>query len=134
MVNTKTNNMANAIQTLDRNVVRMINAEIEAALQQVSQKYGIEIDLGNSRFTNANCDLKVKYSVKTSDGMVMTREAEDYNRYAKMRGFTKMLGDLITVGGNTYEIAGMKPRSTKYPILAKCTTTGKMYKFSEVYV
>lgn len=134
MVNTNKHIMTNTIQNLDRTAVRMINAEIEAALQQVSEKYGIQIDLGNSSFTNTNCELKVKYAVKGGDGMVMTREAEDYNRYARMKGFTKKLGDLITMGGNTYEIVGMKPRSTKYPILAKCTITGKTYKFSEVYV
>jgi hypothetical protein len=59
----------------------------------------------------------------------MTKEATDFNRFAASFGITKKLGDTFFFRYETYEIVGLKPRSSKYPLLAKNISSGKTFKF-----
>ena len=128
-------NQMNNIKSLDRGAVRTINADIESALQAVATKYGITISLGNATFSKSNCDLKIKYAVQGDSGMAITREVEDYNRLAKaMFNTTKQVGDQIEFNGDTFEIVGLKPRSHRYPLLAKSMRDGKTYKLPSIAI
>lgn len=44
-------------------------------------------------------------------------------------GIQLELGDEFKYDGKTYTIVGLKPRSKRYPILAKCSD-GKTYKLT----
>jgi len=66
----------------------------------------------------------------TSSGDVLTREAQDYKRFASAMGFdADTLGRELTWGGDAYTIAGLSIKSTKYPLLCRRVKDGKMYKF-----
>lgn len=120
----------NKVNSLDRASVRQINSEIESALKAVAEKYGIAIKVGNSRFSNTNCTTKIEIATVAESGEVLTKEAVDFNRYASsMFQITKKLGDTFECRYDTYEIIGLKPRSSKYPVLAKNLANGKTFKF-----
>lgn len=121
--------MSNKINSLDRAAVRRINNDIELALKAVADRYGVQIKVGNSRFSNTNCTTKIDISTVNEGGTVMTKEATDFNRFAASFGITKKLGDTFDFRYDRYEIVGLKPRSSKYPVLAKSLSSGKTFKF-----
>lgn len=121
--------MSNKINSLDRTAVRRINDDIQSALDAVAKRYGVQIKVGNSRFSDSNCTTKIDISTVNEGGTVMTKEATDFNRFATSFGITKKLGDTFEFRYDTYEIVGLKPRSSKYPVLAKNVSNGKTFKF-----
>lgn len=121
--------MSNKINSLDRAAVRRINNDIELALKAVADRYGVQIKVGNSRFSDSNCTTKIDISTVNEGGTVMTKEATDFNRFASSFGITKKLGDTFDFRYDRYEITGLKPRSSKYPVLAKSLSSGKTFKF-----
>lgn len=121
--------MSNKINSLDRTAVRRINDDIQSALDAVAKRYGVQIKVGNSRFSNTNCTTKIDISTVNEGGTVMTKEATDFNRFATSFGITKKLGDTFDFRYDRYEITGLKPRSSKYPVLAKSLSNGKTFKF-----
>ena len=85
-------------------------------MKAVAEKYGVAIKVGNSRFSNNNCTTKIEIATVAESGEVLTKEAVDFNRYASsMFQITKKLGDTFEFRYDTYEIVGLKPRSSKVP-------------------
>jgi len=115
------------VTSFNRQNIRQINSELEAALKQVAEKYGLEVKLGNTRFTGDNFTTKVQVATVAEGGITMSKEATDFNRYKTILGINMELGQEFQRSGKTFTIVGLKPRSTKYPILAKCSD-GKTYK------
>lgn len=115
------------VTSFNRQNIRQINSELEAALKQVAEKYGLEVKLGNTRFTGDNFSTKVQVATVAEGGITMSKEATDFNRYKTILGINMELGQEFQRSGKTFTIVGLKPRSKKYPILAKCSD-GKTYK------
>jgi hypothetical protein len=116
---------------IDRNKVRLISAEIDAALKDIANRHNIQLTTGGGTFSSNNFTIKVNGSAISSDGSVMTKEAEDFKSHAFLFGLkAEDLGKTFFQGGKMYEIVGCKPRSSKYPILAQCKNDGKTYKFT----
>lgn len=115
------------VTTFNRQNIRQINAEMEAALKAIANKYGVEVNLGSIRFTGANFTTKIQVATVAEGGITMSKEATDFNRYKTILGINMELGNEFERNGNTYTIVGLKPRSKKYPVLAKCSD-GKTYK------
>jgi hypothetical protein len=115
------------VTSFNRQNIRQINSELEAALKQVAEKYGLEVKLGNTRFTGDNFSTKVQVATVAEGGITMSKEATDFNRYKTILGINMDLGQEFQRSGKTFTIVGLKPRSKKYPILAKCSD-GKTYK------
>lgn len=118
------------VTSIDRQTIRMINAEVDSALQAIGEKYGLSMKMGNSTFSHTNFTTKYTASVKDSSGVAVTPEAQDWDRFAHRHGITAKVGDTFTTPqGDTYTIMGWKHRSHKYPILAS-SRNGKVYKFT----
>lgn len=115
------------VTSFNRQNIRQINSELEAVIKQVAEKYGLEVKLGNTRFTGDNFTTKVQVATVAEGGITMSKEATDFNRYKTILGINMDLGQEFQRSGKTFTIVGLKPRSTKYPILAKCSD-GKTYK------
>ena len=117
------------INSFDRANIRQINAEIQRALSSIANKYGVEINLKNTRFTTSNYSTKIEVATVGNNGVTMTKEAIDFNRYKNIKGINADLGDAFNYQGDIFTITGYKPRSSKYPVLAVSNDTGKTYKF-----
>ena len=115
------------VNSFDRQNIRQINAEISKALATIANKYDVEISLKNTRFTSSNFSTKIEVCTVGQDGVTMTKEALDFNRYKSYKGINANLGDSFDRNGKTFTVIGYKPRSTQYPILASCSD-GKTYK------
>jgi hypothetical protein len=114
-----------------RNVIKNIRPEIEAALKEIAQRHGVVIKCGNGSYTNSNFTLKLEASaIDAVTGAVATKEAEAYKRNAPLYGLqADWLGQTFqSYSGDSYKVIGMKPKSTKYPILGE-RADGKVFKF-----
>jgi hypothetical protein len=117
--------------SFDKSTIKALRPKIEAALQELAEAEGISIDLGSARFDSSNCTFKLILSTVNTDGTVNTKEGEDFKFYGPNRYGLKAeaLDATFTRQGEQWTITGCKPRSSKYPILAK-NRNGKTYKFA----
>lgn len=116
------------ISSFDRSTVRLINSEIESALQAIGNKYGVQIGTGNSRFSSTEFTTKVKVAAVNSSGVVLSKEAKVWDLMAPTHGINFKVGDQFQVHSSplTFTITGWNTRSPKYPIQAQAG--GAKYK------
>jgi len=116
------------VTSFDRPTVKALRVDLDSALAKVAKEYGIEISTGNISFSGDNCSIKVKASVIGDGGMVITKEATDFARYAKYELPGVKLGDTFMNAGTVYTITGWKSRARKSPVLAKSSANGETYR------
>jgi len=118
------------ITEFDRPTIKRLRSEIDDALLELSEKYGIEIKTGSASFSNTNVTFKLELATVGSDGEVNTKEMDDFRHNAWRFGLSEDdLGKEFTHRGNRYRVVGMKPRSPKYPIIAERIGDGARFKF-----
>jgi hypothetical protein len=90
-----------------------------------------QIELKGGTYSDNNISSRIVISVKGDDGEIVTKEAEDFTRYASTYGLKpEDLGERFRdFNEKEFEIVGCKRRSRKYPILVKEVRTSKVYKF-----
>ena len=115
--------------TFDRANLRVLNADIQAALTEVGKKHGITIALGTGRFSPNEYRSKITATTSAPvDAAVRARkEFEEYAGafFLKPSDF----GQTFVVGGKQYTICGIKPKSRQYPVLGR-NARGKVFKFA----
>jgi len=119
------------ITTIDRPTMKAIRDILDRALESVKDELanlGVGATAGNARFSARNATFKVDFGLLGEGGEVVSREAEDFKRYATLFGLTPDdLGKTVTLfNGHTYKIEGLKMKSRLYPIFA--SRNGKMFK------
>lgn len=108
---------------------RQFSTDLEAALTELGEKYGVKITAGSAKENGGNVEMKINCSEIKADGSVETKEAADFKLYAPIYGLSADdLKKEIVYAGKKYEIVGAKPRSHKFPILAKNLADKKLYK------
>ena len=65
---------------LDRSTCRELRDRIEKHLSSLNIE-GIDIRLGNGSFSPNNATFKLEVSVKNEDGVVMSKDAENWDIY-----------------------------------------------------
>ena len=117
------------ILEMNRSNITAISAAAEAALQKVAAQYGLILKQERGTFSPADGTFTTKWTFvcETENGIpadfirsaaFFNLKPEDYGReFRASRGL--------------YTLCGIKPKNRKYPILGKCVSTGKTYKFTE---
>ena len=122
--------MDDKIKELDRSTVKYIGKRLETAVTPLAEELGVAIDVGNCTFQASNCKFQLKVSVLGSDGEAMTEESESFRSNARLFGLEPDdLGKEFVFRGQSYTICGLKPKSRKYPVIAR-SGNGKDYKFA----
>jgi hypothetical protein len=122
--------METIIKKLDKSTVTYIRNRLKAALKPLAKELGVVIDLGNCTFRASNCRFQLKIAVLDSTGEAITEESDSFRRNAKLFGFEAAdLGKEFTFQGQLYTICGFRPKSRKYPVIAR-SCNGKDYKFA----
>jgi hypothetical protein len=117
-----------AITGFDRTSCRILSRDIEEALQAIAAKHGIVIRPGRGTFSGGHFTLKVECSTVSQDGTVNSKEAEDFKRYAALYSLqADDLGKTITLSFERYTIGGIRPKATRFPILAKRVKDGRVF-------
>lgn len=117
------------IKKFDRPTLKAIRGDMDAALMAVAEKYGITLEVGNVSFADTNFRAKLEARIQFGDGE-LTVAAQDFVNLARSYGFQpEDLGREFSSNGKRFKITGMKPGSSKYPVLGNCVLTGRGYKF-----
>ena len=117
-----------AITGFDRVSCRVLSKDIEAALLAVAARHGIVIKAGRGTYTSGHLTLKIECSTVNRDGVVNSKEADDFKTYASL--YDLQAGDLgktITFSFERYTLTGIRPKATRFPILAKRVKDGKVF-------
>ena len=121
----------NTITNIDANTCRALRSNLSDALKTISEELGVNIRIGNARFTRASVTFKMDVVVNNSDGSAQTKASLDFEKHANRYDLKPSdLGKAFSLNGETFTIEGLKPRSHKYPILARSGKNGKLYKLA----
>jgi hypothetical protein len=129
--------------TINRDSVKIIGAEIDAAIAEVLARHDLEAAPRRIGFDATGFKYSVQVSVVNANEAgvnLSSNEAQGWLMVASMRGFPERdaavaaLGSTFTSGGRTFAFLGYKTRSPKRPLLARCVQDGKTYVFSEATV
>ncbi len=116
---------------LTRSTLRTINDDIDAALKAVGEKHNVVIKTGNATFSPANATVKVSIATVTADGVVETKERDDFRRKALRYGLpSDALDKVVMIAGRSFKVTGLNPRAKAYPVILTDTFTGKRYKYT----
>jgi len=120
---------------MNRQLVKELRDALQEALASVEEEHNVKVHVGNASYSNSNATFKVEVA-DIVEGNVITKEVSDFKKYANLYGLiAEDLGKTVkNFNGEKYKIAGLKPRSKKYPIIMEQVGTGTSYKFSEKVV
>jgi len=119
------------MRTFDKASLRAILADMDAAVAGVAEKHGVKISVGRATYEPHNATVKVELSTIGEEGEVHSREAMDYQKHASLFGLDpNSLGAKFAMQGELFAITGLKPRSPKFPVLARRNRDGQMMKFT----
>lgn len=116
----------------NRSGFELFKNDVKAALKQVAEKHGVEIECGNISYTDFNFTMQLK--VVKNDGYVDGKRGvfeqecilfgfrpEDYNRE-------------FTVNGKQFRLVGFNLKSPKNNCSIYCVDDGKTYKYNDEMV
>jgi len=115
---------------IDKQFLKLMRPDIDAALKAVAEKYGVQIATGNASFSANEATYKLKVNVIGEGGKVLTQEVERLAQYGEMIGLPGVKhGDKFTHKGSGYTIYGLKADiSGKHPVIVD-GAAGRRYAF-----
>jgi hypothetical protein len=112
------------------NQLELIRKEINDAIAAVAAKHNMTMSLGKITYDEVSFKSEIKATVISTDGTDL-KARNDWDHYCKLFWLkSEDFGKTFVDAGETYTICGVKPRNTKFPILAK-SIKGVTYKFPD---
>ena len=122
-------------KNLDKTACKTLRKDLESILEVLEDQHNIKINIGKMTYYGQTITTKMTVSLPDANGNTHNPDETAYLKVSEgifpaAWGFKKWLklGDTFTERGTTYTICGFRPRSTKYPLLAK-NGNNKVYKF-----
>lgn len=115
---------------ITRPLLKALRDEINAALEAVAEKHGIAIETGSASFTERTATFKLNIAIRgegaEGESAAVLKAAADWEARAILYGLKKeWLGDTFLYGAKPMVILGLMPKRSRFPILARDTSTGK---------
>lgn len=117
---------------IDRETVKAVRADLEAALNAVAEKHNLEGRVGRMSY-GASINGRFEMFPKALSGTVNTAtpEATAFARFAPRYGIDPdKLGVLFTVHGEDYVLLGLKTSRPSYPLEVRRFRDGKVFKMA----
>jgi len=109
--------------------ISVVQDKIKKAIAQIEKEENVKISFGSCRYNSAfyQTQMKVTTTVKTD------QVKDVYTNICKRLGFTQnIVGMKFNGPSGVYEIIDIKPRNTKYPIIAN--VGNKQFKYSVSHI
>ena len=120
---------------MNRDIAKAIETRMITLLSPMEKELGVKVTAKGGTIGDTYVTLKFEVAEVKKDGVAETREAQDFKRMARYYGLSaKMLNLPFRNGSDTFQVIGLKPKSRKWPVLAKNVRTGKIYKFQTTQV
>ena len=117
------------IKEFNKNNLKALRQDMNAALAKLEKQYGIQINVGNASFMANEVTFKTKCNTIGASGTAITKEAQNWSLYAELNGVGQFsIGDRITIQGKVFTIEGWNTRAKKSPVMIKEVGTNKTYK------
>src|ERR1035437_2314068 len=118
---------------MDRDTVKDLRIRLEKKLNRADDaaEYNfpdnLVVSIGTASFNGHAVTFKIEIAEKSATGEVFNKDAEALKRYGHWFGLKpEALHTTFDFRGNKYEVIGLLPRSTKFPVLAKRIPDGKV--------
>ena len=116
-----------SFKNLSKSDFEQFRQDIGNELESLGKKYGVVFKAGNISYMAGNASIKLEANCISSDGEVITKEAEDFKMMASLYGLKKEdLGRKFKSNGQVYVIAGWLRRSRTLPVLCKIENGGQI--------
>jgi hypothetical protein len=112
---------------IDGKFLNHMRKEITEALTKVGEDNGMTLKIGNVRYDETGFHTKLTATV--GDKEESERVEFEKNCMMMFDVTPDMYGQTFVNAGSTFKVVGLKPRSTKMPIVARNLGTDKLYKF-----
>lgn len=121
------------IHTIDRTILKQLEAGTKAALKPFADSLGLEIAVAGGAFDAGMYRPRVTYTVKqTADGLGANEAA--FKKNAQYLGLSPSdFGRSFSFAGKTFTISGLNLNARRKPIIAT-GPGGKEYVFSAIDV
>ncbi len=114
------------VTTFTKENLKVIDAEINAALQAVATKHGITLRASGGTYSGAEFTTKIKGSVKDTQAL----NAANANALRVLGLPADTIGKSFSNLGKSFTISDVNLSLYKRPIVAKCANDGKEYIFT----
>ena len=123
----------NKITEFDKKNLSQLRWEIDFALANIGEKYGVKITTGTARFTDSTATFKLEAAV-IRNGKAVSREMETLEMYLGLLGLTEEHLEMVFKIGTSdklFKLSGYNPRKSKNPVMLNLVGTDKTYCCSE---
>jgi len=126
------------IKNFDRNNLRALRADLDAALSKIASAHGIVLSVGSATFNPASATFKLHAALLAPGAAEGEKSAmdvkawDDYQHLATLYGCRpEWLGKSFRspTSGEEFTVTGLKRSSPKYPILVVRNSDEKRFKF-----
>ena len=116
------------VTEFDKKTCREIAEITEAAIRKIMADRGLAVQYKGGTYAADEFTIKIRFAVMDETGKAKTSYEKDFELYCHAYGLApEDLGREIRFNGRTCEIAGLKTRNHRYPIILK-TSDGTMIK------
>lgn len=118
---------------VDKQTAQQVTAEIEAALQGILAKHGMEqgkVSVKYGEFYKVTFEA-TPVALNDNGVNINTPDAQSWIYAGEFRGFenpASVLGTTFTMNGRTFKFIGYNDRATRMPVVAIDVKDGKEYK------
>jgi hypothetical protein len=118
------------INSFNRTNLKLIRAEMQAAIDAVAKQHGLKGSLGNIRFEDHSFTTKLSVETTGAAAVKEDRKANAFKLYARSEGLDASdFGKVFEYAGKTLKIVGYNTRAKKYAINVE-DMNGKAFKVS----
>ena len=111
-----------------------LRPEINAALVELGERFGLKFHAGNGSFGGAEASFKLTIAVDDPE-IQNAKKADEFNRYCSMFGLEPSdLGTEFRSGMTRYQLVGLELKRRKFPIRVLNIGTGKEVLLTELAV
>ena len=125
------------VTRFNRHTLKEVRAKMSEALELAGEELGIRFDIGNIRFSEATCNIKVDAFIEDAAAALKTTDKLIWDSHCGRYGLKPSdHGVLFTSKrtGERFKLKSIKTKNRKYPIVAEKIgfggrPSGKTFKF-----
>ena len=116
------------ITRIDKTTCQLLRSEINFALKDICNRYGVSIEAGRCTFGASNASFKVEVAVKNDAGEVLNHNWTTLKAYQKILGLSDAsMTKVFVLGGKKFQLAGYNTRKWAKPFILNCLDDGRTY-------
>lgn len=124
--------MENKITHFNRQTIALLDKEIQEALNVIKEKYQMDtLQIGNISFSVGSFSGKIIAVLPIHHELANTFAEGQAQYFAKQNGLPEYLINRTFISnGESHTIIRLELKNPKFPIITRCNSNGKNYKFT----